>query len=118
MASERVGGAGNYVLTQEGLVDEEGLLAIDLEAVPAWIQGENRLLCEMLCRGYADLNYADRKVALEAEEWMLDEEHTQEDIFSVPWICMHLNLDIEDVRRRVRDRIIARNTGSKVGLLS
>lgn len=103
MGNERVGGNGRYVLTQEGLLDhEEGLLNLDWDSIPRWIHGERRLLCELLSQGVRELNYGDANVRMEAEEWLLDPDATQEDAFSLPWICMHLDLDLEDVRRRVR----------------
>lgn len=105
MATERMGNNDQYVLTQGGLRDDEGLLALPLDENPPWIQGERRLLVEVLERAWQDLMYTDKAIAQAAAEYLLDEEATTKDLFSLPWICMYLDIDLEDVRRRVRARI-------------
>lgn len=116
MAATRVAGHGHYVLTQKGLSDEEGIIEMDDELAPPWIQGERKLIATLLQQAWLELDYKDQKIALEAEEWLLDEEHTDKDEFSVPWICKYLDLDVENVRARVRQRIIDKANQGPLGV--
>lgn len=63
---------------------------------------ERNLLVAMLERALLDYFGNQTIEKDEAEEWLFDDGATEDEDFSFPWICAHLELD----RERVLDRLL------------
>ena len=61
---------------------------------------EQRLICSMVLRAWADLSSCDRFVQNDAFYWISDtkEPHPK---WSFGWCCAHLNLDYKHVQKRI-----------------
>ena len=69
---------------------------------------ERNLLVAMLERALLDYFGNQEIERSEADDWLFDERADENDEFSFPWICAHLELDPERVRNRL---LVMRPTG-------
>ncbi|MCO6429472.1 MAG: hypothetical protein J5J00_01330 [Deltaproteobacteria bacterium] len=83
--------------------------AIDAEAVGIFdapnLTGtpERRLLLAVLERALLDYVGNDSEEVRIAEEWIFQDDEKDEGVaFSFTWICKELDLDVQDIRQKVR----------------
>lgn len=68
---------------------------------------ERRLILAILERAILDFVGNDQKEILEAEAWIFGDDDDAENndnfmTFSFAWVCQQLDLDIEDIREKIR----------------
>lgn len=63
---------------------------------------EHRMLWAMLKRACVDATGRDRKFRRDASEWLFTCQDDPLPEFCVEWVCLHLDVDPESVRRIVR----------------
>lgn len=63
---------------------------------------ERRLILAVLERAMLDLAGNDKKEIAEAEAWLFDSPEAPYPQFSFPWICEHLDLDHDDILKKIK----------------
>ena len=64
---------------------------------------DRRLLLAIVERAILDLVGNDQKEAQSAEAWLFDEDDDTESQFSFAWICQELDLQLYDIRTKIRN---------------
>lgn len=82
-------------------IDDVALPTFVAPNYPSWILPEIELLQALLERAFLDLRHDDTRA--DALEWINDEETTEQDVMSFRWVCSHLNVNFDLMRRKVSE---------------